>query len=63
MLTYLYNLIIMPLILVVELIFTVMYRMIGNAGLAIIGVSVVVSVLILPLYRRADAMQEAERDK
>ena len=31
--------------------------------LAIIAVSVVVSTLILPLYRKADAMQEAEREK
>ena len=63
MLTYLYNLIIAPLVLIVEVIFTVMSRMIGNMGFAIIAVSVVVSVLILPLYRRADAVQEAERDK
>ena len=63
MLTYLYNLIIMPLVLIVELIYTIMSRLIGNPGLAIIAMSVVVSTLILPLYRRADALQEEERDK
>ena len=63
MLTLLYQLIIMPLELIIEVIFTVMYRMMDNAGLAIIGVSIVVSFLILPLYRRADLMQEEERDR
>ena len=63
MLTLLYQLIIMPLELVIEVIFTVMYRMLDHAGLAIIGVSIVVSFLILPLYRRADVMQEEERDR
>ncbi len=63
MLTYVYNLIITPLVLVVELIYTIMSRLIGNVGLSIIAVSVVVSTLILPLYRRADAVQEAERNK
>ena len=63
MLTYVYNLIITPLVLVVDLIYTIMSRLIGNVGLSIIAVSVVVSTLILPLYRRADAVQEAERNK
>ena len=63
MLSFLYQLIIMPLELAIEVIFTVMYRMLDKAGLAIIGVSIVVSFLILPLYRRADAMQEEERDR
>ncbi len=63
MLSLLYQLIIMPLEMVIEVIFTVMYRMLDHAGLAIIGVSIVVSFLILPLYRRADAMQEEERDR
>ena len=63
MLSFLYQLIIMPLEMVIEVIFTVMYRMLDQAGLAIIGVSIVVSFLILPLYRRADAMQEEERDR
>ena len=63
MLTFLYQLIIMPLELMIEVIFTVMYRMLDNAGLAVIGMGIVVSFLILPLYRRADLMQEEERDR
>ena len=61
MLTCLYNIFIMPLVLVMELIFSVMYRMFGNAGIAIVSVSIAVNVLSLPLYRKADAIQDEER--
>ncbi len=54
---------IQPLILLIEFVFTVMYRCFGNYGVAIIMVSVVVNLLIFPLYKRSDAMQEQERKK
>ncbi len=57
----LYNIFIMPLVLIMEFVFSVMYRVFGNAGLAIAGVSIAVNVLSLPLYRRADAIQDEER--
>ena len=63
MLSVLYNLIVQPLVLIIEIIFVFMYRLLKNPGVSIIGVSLVVNFLILPLYRRADVMQEAERDK
>ena len=63
MLSALYAIIIEPLVLVVELIFSFLYRVIGDAGPAIIGVSVAVSFLVLPLYAMADAIQQDERDK
>ena len=63
MLSVLYNLIVQPLVLIIEIIFVLMYRLLKNPGVSIIGVSLVVNFLILPLYRRADVMQEAERDK
>ncbi len=59
----LYNLFIQPLELLIELIFSVMKSISGNYGLAIIMVSVVVNILIFPLYKRSDAMQEAEHKK
>lgn len=59
----LYNLFIQPLELLIELIFTIMSRISGNYGLAIIMVSVVVNILIFPLYKRSDAMQELEHKK
>ena len=63
MLSFLYNLIIAPLVLVIELLFMLLYKLLNNGGFAIIGVSLIVNFLILPLYRRADAVQEEERDK
>ncbi len=66
MLSILYNIIISPIEFVVEIVFEMMFRLLGqretNQELAIIGVSVAISVLTLPLYRRADAVQQKERD-
>lgn len=66
MLSILYNIIISPIELVVEVVFELMWRLVGrhetDLGLAVIGVSVAVSLLTLPLYRRADVVQQKERD-
>ncbi len=51
-----------PLKLVFEIIFEFANRFIGHPGLAIIILSLIMNILVLPLYRRADAMQEASRD-
>lgn len=59
----LFFMIIQPLVLLIEFIFTEMYRVFGNYGVAIIMVSVVVNLLVFPLYKRSDAMQEQERKK
>ena len=59
----LYNLFIMPIELLVEITYSVMYRMLNNYGLAIIAVSLVVQTLILPLYKRSDAIQNEERQR
>lgn len=37
-------------------------RVVGDPGLAIIALSLAMNFLVLPLYRRADAMQEEERE-
>lgn len=58
-----FNIFIQPLVLVIEFIFTIMSRWFGNYGIAIILVSVVINFLILPLYKRSDALQEQERRK
>ena len=60
-LTLLYNLILGPLVLLFDAVYAMMYRMTSNEGLAIIALSLAINFLILPLYRRADAMQEEER--
>ncbi|MCR4871627.1 MAG: membrane protein insertase YidC [Atopobiaceae bacterium] len=63
MLAILYNIIVTPLVYLIELVFAVLNRFFVNPGLSIIGVSLAVNFLALPLYRRADLIQEEERDK
>ena len=63
MLTVLYNVVITPLIYLMEMIYWVMYRVTGGVGVAIIGVSLAVNLPCLPLYRRADAIQTEQREK
>ncbi len=63
--TILYNIIISPIELIVEVIFELMFRLVGqretNQGLAVIGVSVAISLLTLPLYHNADVVQQKQR--
>ncbi len=56
------SLLIGPLKLIFEIIYELAHRMVGHPGLAIIFLSLIMNILVLPLYRRADAMQEAARD-
>ncbi len=56
------TLLIGPLKLVFEIIYFAANSLIGHPGLAIIFLSLVMNILVLPLYKRADAMQEAARD-
>lgn len=51
-----------PLKLVFECIFWIANKFIGNPGLAVIVLSLTMNFLVLPLYRRADAVQEEARD-
>ena len=66
MFSIIYNIVITPIELIVEFVFELMFRVLGqrqtNQGLAVIGVSIAISFLTLPLYRRADAVQQKERD-
>lgn len=62
-LTILYNLFIMPIQVIVEMTYSVMCRFLGDKGLALIGVSLVIQTLVLPLYKRSDALQDQEREK
>ena len=52
-----------PLKLVFEIIFETAYRIVGHPGLAIFVLSLTMNILVLPLYRRADSMQEEVRDR
>ena len=60
---HIYAIIIYPLEMFIETVFSVSMNMIGNAGYAIIFVSIAVQLLALPMYKRADEIQERERRK
>ena len=62
-LSLLYALLIGPLELLFEVIYVVSRRILNDPGVAIIFLSLAMNFLVLPLYRRADAMQEAERER
>ena len=51
-----------PLKLLFETIFHAAYGIVSSPGFAIIFLSLAMNLLVLPLYRRADAMQEQARD-
>lgn len=51
-----------PLKLVFEIIYMIANRFLNHPGLSIIVLSLIMNILVLPLYRRADAMQEQARD-
>lgn len=51
-----------PLKLLFEIIFQVADKFVNHPGLSIIVLSLVMNILVLPLYKRADAMQEEARD-
>ena len=57
----LYNLLLMPLQMLFEAVYNIAYSFIGNPGITIIVLSLTINLLVLPLYRRADALQEEER--
>lgn len=61
-LSVLYSVIILPLELFFEMIFSIAYKAFGNAGLSIVFMSLAVNFLVLPLYKRADELQAEERD-
>jgi len=58
----LYTILISPLQLFFEFIFSFAQRFTDNPGLSIIVLSLAMNFLVLPLYKRADAMQAEERD-
>lgn len=51
-----------PLKTLFEIIFTQAYDILNNPGLAVIVLSLAMNILVLPLYKRADAIQIEARD-
>ena len=60
---FLYYLTIKPIWLLFEIIFTLIYRICQNPGISILSVSILMNILVLPMYLRSDAMQAEEREK
>ena len=56
-----YYLIINPIVNILEVCFKIIQEITGSNGIAIIGLSFVVSICCLPLYIVAEALQEKER--
>ena len=56
------TLLIGPLKLLFEIVFELSGRFVTHPGIMIVFLSLVMNILVLPLYRRADAMQEEARD-
>lgn len=60
---FLYTVVIYPLYTIIELIYSIVYRLTDNKGISIISVSVCITLLCLPLYAVAEKWQEIERNK
>ena len=58
-----YKILIGPLELFFEVVFEIANRQVSNPAYAIIMLSLAMNILVLPLYRRADAVQAEERDR
>ncbi len=58
----LYTLIIYPLYLIIEVIYRLFLKITSNQGFSVIGVSVGITLLCLPLYAVAEHWQQVERD-
>ena len=56
-----YTIILGPLELLFDTVYAIAVGATNNPGLSLIFFSLTINLLVLPLYRRADAMQEEER--
>ena len=58
-----YQLFLSPLTLIFEAVYSIAFQFLRSSGAAIIPLSLVVNLLLLPFYNRADAIQEEERKR
>ncbi|MDR2601453.1 MAG: membrane protein insertase YidC [Spirochaetaceae bacterium] len=61
-LDFLYNIIIYPIVQIIEFVFVFTQKVFYETGFSVIAVSLAVSVLCLPLYNVAEKWQKIERD-
>lgn len=62
LLDILYSIFIGPLELLYDVVYTLFYYVTSNPGLSIVALSIFINVLLLPLYNRADKIQEEEKN-
>jgi YidC/Oxa1 family membrane protein insertase len=62
MLTALYDILIYPIELLVNYIYAFFFRFSDSHGIAIVGISVAITILSFPLYSIAEKIQQSERD-
>ena len=62
-LDYLFCLFIEPLKLLFEVVFFYAYKFTGNVGISIVVISLVINILVLPLYKRADKLEKEQLEK
>ena len=60
---FLYNILVYPLEMFVEFVYTFFYKGFKNPGLSIAAISIIVNLLALPLYNIAESLQKKERDE
>ena len=60
---YLFFLFIEPLKLLFEVVFFYAYKFSNNVGISIVVISIVINILVLPLYKRADRLEKEQREK
>ena len=58
----LYKLIIGPIELLFDVIFSCTIQFLGSPGIAIVVLSLAINLLVLPLYKKADALQQEENE-
>jgi YidC/Oxa1 family membrane protein insertase len=62
MIDFFYTLVIFPLITIIEICYVFIFRVFSNHGIAILGVSIVISFCTLPLYFIAEFYQRKEKE-
>lgn len=55
-LNFLFSFFIRPIELVFEFIFSSVYKLTGNVGLSVMSIGIIMNILILPIYMRADKL-------
>ena len=61
--SFLYLLLVYPIEIFIETVFSLSMKVFNNPGISIICVSLFVQLLVLPLYKKADELQDADRKK